>query len=128
MASLVLTSGEKAGTYFQLANRPLSVGRDPARDIQLVDPKVSRKHFMIVHKGNDYVLRPFESVNAVLINGNEVAGEIVLSDRDKIQAGDTTLRFLAGDEQDRTNALEARKLADRSLRENQTINNDRRRQ
>jgi pSer/pThr/pTyr-binding forkhead associated (FHA) protein len=121
MASLVLTSGQNAGKYFQLANRPLSVGRDPARDIQLVDPKVSRKHFMIVHKGDGYVLRPFESINAVLVNGNEVAGEFVLSDRDKIQAGDTTLRFLAGDEQNRTNALEARKLADRSLREDQTI-------
>ena len=128
MASLVITSGEKTGTYFQLTSRPLSVGRDPARDIQLVDPKVSRKHFMIVRHAEDYLLRPFQSVNAVLVNGNEVAEEVVLSNRDKIQVGDTTLRFLASDDQDRTNALEARKLAGRRLREDQTINNTSNRQ
>src|SRR5262245_27390465 len=98
MASLLISSGQNAGKYFQLANRPLSVGRDPARDIQLVDPKVSRKHFVILRQGESYLLRPFESVNAVLVNGHAVAAEVVLADRDKIQVGDTTLRFRAGDD------------------------------
>lgn len=121
MAGLVITSGASAGKHFPLANRPLSVGRDPARDIQLVDPKVSRKHFLIRRDGENYALRPFQSVNAVWVNGKEVADEVVLADRDKIQVGDTTLRFLAHDEADRSNALDVHKRADRPMREDQTI-------
>ena len=70
------------------------------------------------------MLRPFQGLNGVLVNGNEVAEQVVLGECDTIQVGDTTLRFQAGDDQDRTNALDARKLADRPLRENPTINNN----
>ena len=122
MPSLVITSGDNAGTHFPLANRPLSIGRDPARDIQLADPKVSRKHCLIRRCGDEYVLQPFQSVNCVLINGSEISDEVVLKDRDKIELGDTTLRFRAADDPNRTNALERRKRADRRMREEQTIN------
>jgi pSer/pThr/pTyr-binding forkhead associated (FHA) protein len=122
MPNLLITSGNHAGKYFPLASRPLSVGRDPARDIQLTDPKVSRKQCMIQRRGEEYVLRPFESVNAVLINGAEIRDEIVLNDHDEIQLGNTTLRFCAADDPARTNALEQRKLADRRMRSDPTIN------
>ena len=116
MASLVVTSGDKVGTSFQLANRPLSAGRDPARDIQIIDPKVSRKHFLIRRDGDDYLLVPFESLNGVIVNGDKIEDPVVLADRDKIQVGDTTLRFRAADDPDRTNALEEYKVADRRAR------------
>jgi pSer/pThr/pTyr-binding forkhead associated (FHA) protein len=122
MANLLITTGEQAGKHFPLANRTLSAGRDAARDIQILDPKVSRKHFLVRRSGDDYVLAPVKSLNGVLVNGNEIADEVVLKDRDKIELGDTTLRFRAGDDPDRTNALEAYKLADRSAREDRTIN------
>jgi len=122
MPSLMITTGENAGTHFPIANRPLSIGRDPARDIQLIDPKVSRKHCLIRRRGDDYILQPFQSVNCVLINGSEISDEVVLRDRDKIELGDTTLRFRVADDPNRTNALEQRKLADRRMREDQTLN------
>ncbi len=106
MASLVVTSGDKIGTSFQLADRPLSAGRDPARDIRIIDPKVSRKHFLIRRDGDDYVLVPVQSLNGVIVNGDKVEDPVVLADRDKIQVGDTTLRFRAADDPDRTEALE----------------------
>lgn len=121
MASLLITSGDQAGKYFPLANRPLAAGRDPARDIQILDPKVSRKHFMIRRRGEEYVLAPFKSRNGVLLNGEEVVEEVVLQDRDKIEVGDTTLRFQAVDNPDRTNALEEYKVADRRARDDQTL-------
>ena len=65
MANLLITAGPNAGKYFPLANRPLSAGRDPARDIQLLDPKVSRKHFVVRKAGDEYIIVPFKSVNAV---------------------------------------------------------------
>ncbi len=116
MASLVVTSGDKVGTSFQLANRPLSAGRDPARDIRIIDPKVSRKHFLIRRDGDDYVLVPFQSLNGVIVNGDKIEDQVVLADRDKIQVGDTTLRFRAADDPDRTEALEEYKVADRRAR------------
>ena len=122
MANLLITAGEQAGKYFPLANRTLSAGRDAARDIQILDPKVSRKHFLVRRRGDDYVLTPAKSLNGVLVNGTEIADEVVLRDRDKIEVGDTTLRFRAGDDPDRTNALEAYKVADRSAREDRTVN------
>ncbi len=121
MASLVITSGEQAGAYFPLTNRPLSAGRDPARDIQIIDPKVSRKHFMVRKDGETYVLVPFKSLNGVDINGTVIEKEAILQDLDKITVGDTTLQFQAVDETDRTSALDKYKRATPDLREERTI-------
>ncbi len=124
MASLMILTGQNAHTHYQIANRPLSAGRDPARDIQLLDPKVSRKHFMICRNEDGYVLKPLPSLNGVLINGAGISTEWELSDGDTIQVGDTTLRFCADDVLEGPDGLAARKLADRSAREFQTINTD----
>ena len=121
MASLLITTGPQAGTYFQLAKRPLAAGRDSSRDIQLLDPKVSRKHFLIRHVDGDYVLVPFTSTNAVIVNGDASTDELVLADRDEIQVGDTTLLFRIDDDPDRSNALEKYRVADRRAREHPTI-------
>lgn len=121
MAHLLITAGPNAGKYFPLANRPLSAGRDPARDIQLLDPKVSRKHFMVRKTGDEFVIVPFKSVNGVILNGDELTGESVLRDRDTIEVGDTTLRFRVNDDAQQTNALCQQKVADRQAREDQTI-------
>lgn len=121
MAHLLITAGPDAGKYFPLANRPLAAGRDPARDIQLLDPKVSRKHFMVRKAGDEFVIVPFRSVNGVILNGEALSDESVLCDRDKIEVGDTTLRFRINDDADRTNALDQQKAAGRQAREDQTI-------
>lgn len=121
MASLLITNGDQADTYFRIANRPLTVGRDPARDIQLVDEKVSRKHFRVRKEGEGYVLTEFKSLNGVYVNGTKIEGEHVLQDGDQIQAGDTILAFYTTEELDKTDALNKYKLADRHLREDRTI-------
>lgn len=122
MAHLLITAGPDAGRYFPLENRPLAVGRDPARDIQLLDPKVSRKHFMVRRVADDYFIIPFKSVNAVVLNGRALTGEAVLHDRDKIEVGDTTLRYRINDDPTRTSALRQRKFAGRQARHDRTIN------
>ncbi|MCZ6699966.1 MAG: FHA domain-containing protein [Planctomycetota bacterium] len=121
MASLTITSGEQAGTYFQIANRPLAAGRDPARDIQIKDPKVSRKHFQIRKRADDYELIEFKSLNGVLVNGTKIDGEVVLEDGDEIIVGDTTLVFYTSDDLDRSNALHKYRDGSRRLREDRTI-------
>ncbi len=122
MASLMITSGEQAGTHFRVAKRPLAGGRDPSRDIQIVDPKVSRKHFQIRQDGDDHVIIELKSLNGVHVNGSRINGQQVLKDGDDICVGDTTMTFYAVDAPDRTDAVQRYKRADRHMREDQTLN------
>jgi len=120
MACLLITTGEQAGTYYQLTKRPLAAGRDPARDIQLIDPEVSRKHFQIRADGDGYLIADMKSRNGIYVNGEKVT-EHRLADGDRIQAGDTELTFHMADDPDRSNALSHYRRADRHLREDRTL-------
>ena len=119
MACLLIITGPQAGTYFQLAGRTLSVGRDPARDIQLRDPKVSRRHFLVRKDGEQYVLSECRSKNGVHVNGERVS-ERTLQNGDRITIGDTVLVFHMADEPDRGDGFIEYRRASREYRENQT--------
>jgi pSer/pThr/pTyr-binding forkhead associated (FHA) protein len=119
MACLIVASGKNAGAQYRLPRRPVTAGRDPARDIQLVDPKVSRKHFQIRCDGKDYTLVELHSRNGVRVNGRKVQSK-QLADGDEIRAGDTVLMFFAEDIRSNTDALTKRRLFARDLRENMT--------
>ncbi|MFG0243956.1 MAG: FHA domain-containing protein [Phycisphaerales bacterium JB054] len=121
MAGLTIISGEQSGTHFELASRPLSVGRDPSRDIQIVDPKVSRKHAMIRSDNGRFLIAATKALNGVVINGVASEGETMLQEGDEIQLGDTLLRFGSPASPDVTNAVHHRKVADRAVRENNTL-------
>jgi len=120
MANLVITVGHNAGSYYPLGNRTLTVGRDPARDIQLVDERAGRKHFQIRKDGDDYAVIDLRSKNGLYVNGLKV-GEATLTDGDEIQAGDTVLTFWLHDTPDRTNALNRYKKATHEMRDDKTI-------
>ena len=120
MASLVITGGHQAGSYYTLRNRTLTAGRDPARDIQIVDHKVSRKHFQIHKEDQGYVILELRSKNGVYVNGTKVK-EKLLRDSDQIQVGDTVLTFYEGEVPEHTDALNKYKQASRETREEQTF-------
>lgn len=121
MAGLTIITGEQAGTHFELANRTLSVGRDPSRDIQIIDPKVSRKHAMIRTETEKYLIAATKALNGIIINGTPVDGETALNEGDEIQLGDTTLRFATSISPDATNAVNHRKVGGRAIRESNTL-------
>lgn len=121
MSILIITKGEQEGTTFELASRPLSLGRDPSRDIQILDQRVSRKQAMIRHDGTSHVLSPMRSTNPMRLNGQEVASDTPLNEGDEIAIGDTTLRFTKLTPAEYTNAVNHRKIADRSARDANTI-------
>ena len=121
MPSLTIVNGDHAGKHFVLAMRPLSIGRDPSRDIQLVDPKVSRKHAIIRPEDSRYVIRLTKSLNGLKLNDGEVQEEAALSDGDRILLGDTELLFTESDTPDLTNAVHHRKVADRKVRDVDTL-------
>jgi pSer/pThr/pTyr-binding forkhead associated (FHA) protein len=121
MPSLTIITGDYAGKQFVLANRPLSIGRDPTRDIQIIDSKVSRKHAMVRADGDNHVLTPAKALNGVTINDVDISEEAVLSDGDRILLGDTELMYADADNPNLSNAVHQRKLADRDMRDKNTL-------
>ena len=120
MACLIIIRGEEQGKYFQLGNRTLAGGRDPAREIQLTDPKISRKHFLIRKAGDRHVIVETKAKNGVFVNGQQHA-EKELEDGDEILVGETMLRYLMSDQPDHTDALQQFRDGDRRHREDRTI-------
>lgn len=121
MACLVILNGEQEGKYFQLTKRPLAGGRDPATEVQIIDPKVSRRHFQVRLGDAGYTVRELRSRNGVFVNGKKIEGDHLLSDCDEIRIGDTVLAFYKDDNPERTNALEEHRRASRDLREDRTL-------
>ena len=121
MPNITIVTGEQAGKQFVLANRPLSIGRDPTRDIQVIDSKVSRKHAMVRAEGERHVIFASKALNGVVINGVEIEEETTLTDGDLIQLGDTELVYSMSDDPERTNCVHARRVADRNTREMKTL-------
>lgn len=122
MACLIITesSDEQLGRYFQLGHRTLAAGRDPAREIQILDPKVSRKHFLIRKDGDGHLIVETNARNGILINGVQVK-EKNLMDTDTIQVGDTILTYYASDMPDRTDAILKYRARNRQHREDRTV-------
>ena len=120
MACLIVTEGEQKDKYYQLGNRTLAGGRDPAREIQIVDETVSRKHFLIHKEGAAHVIVEARAKNGLYING-QACSEHVLQDGDVIRVGKTELTYYLEDRPDRSNALEQYRVGDRACREDRTL-------
>lgn len=68
------------------------VGRSTQCDIQVYDPKVSRRHFMIRFSNQTFFLQDQQSSRGTMINGERVNAQ-KLNDGDRVEAGDTSLIF-----------------------------------
>lgn len=121
MACLIVDSSptEQGGKHFAVRKRTLAGGRDPAREIQILDPTVSRKHFLIRHENDGHIIVDTKTKNGIYVNDKQVE-EARLADGDRIRVGDTTLIYYVADHSDRTDALNVQRRADRQLREDQT--------
>ncbi|MEM6749131.1 MAG: FHA domain-containing protein [Planctomycetota bacterium] len=121
MPTLIVTEGPQAGKHYELASRTLSLGRDPSRDIQLTDPKVSRKHAVIRRTDDGYVVALTKDLNGLMIGDRPVEGAALLVDGDTIRIGDTSLRFVVDAVASQVNAVHEWKVADRRVRDARTI-------
>jgi pSer/pThr/pTyr-binding forkhead associated (FHA) protein len=122
MPSLTILNGDQSGTQFVLSIRPLAIGRDPSRDIQVTDPKVSRKHAMVRHDEGNYMIAPStKALNGVVVNGDAIEDEARLRHGDIITLGETDLQFTMSDDAGQTDAVHRRKDAARENRDQNTI-------
>ena len=88
---LIQISGRETGQMYHLTTGNLKLGRDPACQIILDDPHISRVHAEIVANGKDIVVKDAGSTNGVFVNGKKIT-EHKLNDGDKLLIG-TRLYF-----------------------------------
>ena len=107
MASIIIASGPEKGKYYPLGQRTNVIGRDEALLIQIIDPRVSRKHMQIRFDKEKtiYSAIDMKSKHGVFINGIQIKDEVALNDNDYIQIGDTVIFFALKDFKDRESAL-----------------------
>jgi pSer/pThr/pTyr-binding forkhead associated (FHA) protein len=111
MAYLLITSGHQAGKSVQVRYNEIVAGRETNKEFQLLDPKVSRRHFKIRRAVNQFIISELDTTNGVFVNGTKV-NESPLADGDRISVGETQILFIASDDQA---ALEAAKRSQVSL-------------
>jgi diguanylate cyclase (GGDEF)-like protein len=102
-AALVVLRGEEIGRDFRLRRNSMLVGRSPFADICLHDDGASREHARIDYRGTGarddatFVLTDLASTNRTFVN-SEPVDSLQLHDGDKVQIGDTILKYVVLDE------------------------------
>lgn len=97
VATLTVTSSEQKGAFVVIADKPSSGGRDPAMDLQIHDPKVSRRHYEVRPLGKGCTIRALRAKNGVFINGIKIDKEQLLRNGDEVRLGETDLVFYQDD-------------------------------
>jgi transcriptional regulator with GAF, ATPase, and Fis domain len=94
---LLVLSGPLKDSTISLSEGSVTIGRDASSAIQVPDPSVSRKHFVIDAEGGRFRIRDLDSRNGTLVNGSAVKEQSV-EHGDTICAGDSSFLFLVEDE------------------------------
>jgi pSer/pThr/pTyr-binding forkhead associated (FHA) protein len=84
----VMRSGPTPGVTFPLEGDQLTIGRDSTNGVAINDPEVSRKHARLSFQGGKYVLEDLGSTNGTFVNGQRLAGPIVLKAGDVVSLGE----------------------------------------
>ncbi len=111
-ASLIVLRGAEIGRDFRLRKPSTIVGRSAEVDIRVLDDRASREHARIdrswdQQNGTSFVITDLESTNRTLVNSRPVK-RIELNDGDKIQMGETVLKFVILDDIEATFHAEIR--------------------
>ena len=98
MATLAVV-GSQPPRVVALAGPAFRIGRAPDCPLQLDDARCSKYHAEIVsapERPGEFFLVDLQSTNGTFVNGERAAGRRQLRDGDRVQAGDTTIRFALG--------------------------------
>jgi pSer/pThr/pTyr-binding forkhead associated (FHA) protein len=107
MATLIITTGPRAGDHYPLGHRTNVIGRDEGLLIQLLDQHVSRKHVQVRYdkEKDQHVASDMDSRHGTFVNGNRIHEDVPLKDNDTIDVGGVTLLFTTQDFPDKESAL-----------------------
>ena len=93
MATLCLLGDDGATTrQWEISDVPVTIGRSGPVDVKVDDEGLSRRHFMIVREGADYVVKDLSSRNGTWVHGHRAVAAR-LHHNDCVLAGRTLFRF-----------------------------------
>ena len=84
----VMRSGPTPGVTFPLEGDQLIIGRDSSNGVAINDAEISRKHSRLSFQGGKYVLEDLGSTNGTFVNGQRLAGPVVLKSGDVVSLGE----------------------------------------
>jgi pilus assembly protein CpaF len=73
---------------FPLEGDQLIIGRDSSNSIAINDAEISRKHSRLSFQGGKYVIEDLGSTNGTFVNGQRLAGPVVLKPGDVVSLGE----------------------------------------
>lgn len=83
------------GIRLQLGRQPAVLGRQSGCDLVLADVEASRRHARVTSTGDGHAVEDLGSTNGTLVNGNRIAVLTRLSHGDRLEIGETVLRYEA---------------------------------
>lgn len=86
----------------------------------MLDPGVSRKHFLIRFEEGVHVIRESQAANGVYVNGQRVK-EHPLQHGDQVRVGSTVMVYHTKDEEEGTDHLQRQRRGERLFREGGTL-------
>ena len=92
-ALVIRSGGGRAGEHFVPKGERTSIGRSPDCDVFLDDVTVSRKHAVLVHRDDEFVIEDEGSLNGTFLNRKRIEST-ELEDDDELQIGKYRLTFL----------------------------------
>jgi predicted component of type VI protein secretion system len=84
----VMRSGPTPGVIFPIEGDQLVIGRDSTNGVAINDAEISRKHSRLSFQGGKYVLEDLGSTNGTFVNGQRLAGPVVLKPGDVVSLGE----------------------------------------
>lgn len=96
-ACFVVVQGGDLARRYRVGLETMDFGRAPSCAVHLVSPGVSRRHAQVEPSGDSYWLVDLESTNGTWLNGLRIFRQR-LNHGDRVQLGDTVLRFLVSEE------------------------------
>jgi FHA domain/zinc-ribbon domain len=92
-ALVVRSGGGRAGEHFVPQGERTTIGRSPDCDIFLDDVTVSRKHAVLVHKDDAFLIEDQGSLNGTFLNRRRIES-VRLENGDELQIGKYKLSFV----------------------------------
>ena len=89
---LAIEDGDEV-VVIPVGDTALRLGRSVAADVMLEHLSVSRRHAVVIVRGEDVAILDDRSLNGVLVNGERVR-EAVLEHGDEVRLGDVAMRYL----------------------------------
>lgn len=85
---LVMRNGPTPGQVYELTGEIITVGRDTASSIVIVDTEVSRKHARLRLQAGGYLIEDLGSTNGTFVNGQRLMGPHLLKSGELIKLAD----------------------------------------